>query len=152
MAIATSLFATHPALLGRTHPFSMARRSRNEPTPTYPSSQFIKGSHFTQYPISKVTDRIPSLPSWSWVGWDGELLMETFSVHGKHTPAKVTVSLELKNGQLLGWDDFQRRYEELNDYTCFSHAIHLSAPVAKAYAKRDKDGNFQCLFRLTNGF
>jgi len=46
---------------------------------------------------------------------DGQVSVKYFFKQNMHTTATMSVSIELKSGELLEWDEFQRRYDNLQD-------------------------------------
>jgi hypothetical protein len=73
------------------------------------------------------SDRIVSLPSWSWVGWDGQpSFRDGRNFQSLDQARPVTVDVELITGQVLDWNAFHNTYAKLNDFTKLSHFIHIS--------------------------
>ncbi|KAE8445543.1 hypothetical protein EG329_013307 [Mollisiaceae sp. DMI_Dod_QoI] len=73
-------------------------------------------------------ERVPSLPSWSWVGWDGDLFFSYMgSIHGLDQTPNATVSIELADGKVLDWNTFHDTYAKVNSLTNISQFIHVSA-------------------------
>jgi hypothetical protein len=110
-------------------------------------------------------------PSWSWVGWDGEVTYEALLEPREEQRAQevplspseppipleretddLKVEIELTSGELLSWDCYQQRYQELrdNDAQSYSDAqkpskfIHIEAHTAPtvrfSYLRRYGDG------------
>ncbi|PQE09993.1 hypothetical protein CJF31_00003918 [Rutstroemia sp. NJR-2017a BVV2] len=71
--------------------------------------------------------RIVSLPSWSWVGWDGALnTSDVRYTEGLDQARPATIAVELSTGQILDWSAFHDTYAEVNDLTKLSQFIHIS--------------------------
>jgi hypothetical protein len=79
--------------------------------------------------LKEPSSRRPDFPSWSWTGWFGHVHREFWNYNWKsiRIDPDVKVSLELRDGRVLKWDEFQQSYNELNRETALSNFIHISA-------------------------
>ncbi|CZR68832.1 uncharacterized protein PAC_18732 [Phialocephala subalpina] len=98
-----------------------------------PAEQSTPASyHVTEFLSSMVwlygeAERVPSFPSWSWVGWDGDLFFSSMgNFYGLDQAPATTVSIELVEGEILPWDTFHEQYAKVNSLTNISQYIHIS--------------------------
>lgn len=90
------------------------------------NSGFLLGLCWIQIGSSSQV-RIPNLPSWSWTGWSGTVRYEDETLESLTSVVKIFV--ELRDGSVLDWSEYQRRYAEINNSVQLSHFIHVWAPT-----------------------
>lgn len=96
--------------------------------------------------------RIPSLPSWSWVGWDGDLFfgyMGDFQPLNLNPPPKI--SIELTSGQILDWDTYHETYANVNSLTNVSQFIHISTYTFPIRILKRKGPSCRCQLDMRDG-
>lgn len=77
-------------------------------------------------PLGNFKARLQHLPSWSWTSWSDAVSYDEFPVG---LTSVLKVSIEPRDGSVLDWIEFQRRYAEINDAMQLSHFIHVWAPT-----------------------
>ncbi|PMD20051.1 HET-domain-containing protein [Hyaloscypha hepaticicola] len=77
-------------------------------------------------PLGNFKARLQHFPSWSWTSWSDAVSYDEFPVG---LTSVLKVSIELRDGSVLDWIEFQRRYAEITDAMQLSHFIHVWAPT-----------------------
>lgn len=79
--------------------------------------------------LTESSIRRPGFPSWSWTGWFGPVRwgFEEDKWKSLQVDPDVTLSVELRDGQIMDWDTFQRSYDKLSKWSGLSNFIHISA-------------------------
>ncbi len=100
---------------------------RLEPSEQDLNMGFLPGLCGMFYPTSRSNIRIPNLPSWSWTGWSDSICYDDRILEG--LTSVVQVSVELRDRSVLDWNEFHRRYAEINNSVQLSYLIHVWAPT-----------------------
>jgi hypothetical protein len=113
------------------------------------NSGFLRGLCWIHIVYSQV--RIPNLPSWSWTGWSGTVRYKDKTLES-HTSV-VKISVELRDGSVLDWSEYQRRYAEINNPLQLSHFIHVWAPTFEIHNLSKKTSySYSCEIRMNDGW
>jgi hypothetical protein len=92
--------------------------------------------------------RIPYLPSWSWTGWSGGVWYYEFT--GPFNSV-LQASVELSDGSVLDWNEFQCRYTEINHPVQLSHFIHVWGPTFKVESLSEHYPYHKCEVKMNDG-
>jgi hypothetical protein len=95
------------------------------------SYQFIQATDFLYglwWQVESPATRRPDFPSWSWTGWFGPVHWDRL-IDRKNfrVDPSVTLKVELRDGRILDWENFQKSYNKLNQQSVLSTYIHISA-------------------------
>ena len=80
--------------------------------------------------------RIPPLPSWSWTGSSDAVSYDEFPAG---LNSVLQVSVELRDGSVLDWNEFQCRYTKINNPVQLSYFIQVWAPAFEIYNRSEND-------------
>lgn len=108
---------------------------------------FLEGLCWTLEDSSNT--RIPHLPSWSWTGWSGGVWYYEFN--GPYTSV-LQAFVELSDGSVLDWNEFQRRYTEINHPVQLSHFLHVGAPTFKLESLSKHYPYHKCEIKMKDGW
>ncbi|KAF2846794.1 HET-domain-containing protein [Plenodomus tracheiphilus IPT5] len=105
-------------------------------------------SESLRWTLSAPSKRRDGFPSWSWTGWFGKVLwpdVYTASTYPHRTPRRlehprdakvneesIRLTVELRNGDLLDWNTFQKRYQNYLISGEFNGIILLEAYTTPA--------------------
>jgi heterokaryon incompatibility protein (HET) len=110
---------------------------------------FLLGLCWTQKVSPQV--RIPNLPSWSWTGWSSIVWYEGKTHNSLTSVAKIFV--ELRDGSVLDWSEYQRRYAEINNSVQLSHFIHVWAPTFEIHnLSKETSQSYNCEIKMNDGW
>lgn len=98
--------------------------------------------------------RNQNLPSWTWTGWAGSVVMARFSrgLQALH----VETAFELVDGTILGFHEFRLLYFEILEKQIGSPIIHISSPTLQMSdflrVIPDDSGKSKCKFEMNDGY
>ncbi|KAH9882935.1 hypothetical protein J1614_000301 [Plenodomus biglobosus] len=105
-------------------------------------------SESLRWTLSTPSERREGFPSWSWTGWYGKVIwpdVYTASTYPHRTPRRlehprdpkvneksIRISIELRNGELVDWNTFQKQYQDYSFSSEVSGIIHFGAYMTPA--------------------
>lgn len=108
--------------------------------------------------LQERSERRNGFPSWSWTGWYGPVKWDWG--YGETWPEVkidpgVQLSVELIDGQILKWENFQEINSKGNMLSHLSNIIYLAAwtveiPILKREQQTDKD-EYRAMLKLVDG-
>jgi hypothetical protein len=85
---------------------------------------------------------------WSWISWSS---YRTRCFEPLHLQQRAEVGIELRDGTVLGWEQFHDRYAELNTLSQLSRFLHISTFVIHVRVFRTKLQRYKCRFDMKDG-
>jgi hypothetical protein len=77
--------------------------------------------------------RNDTFPSWSWIGWNGdiEFVLKKMASKGTSRITSTITGVEVLDGEILNWEEYHNLYPKLKNPLSLSHFVHISADTVQ---------------------